>query len=420
MGSSSKMTTLDRTHSTHVQDVLFNTKKVPSALNLRDELDNWRSTYAQTFKYSDPKCFKRPFAFTQLPSIQKPSDKTVDSFKFSPGYIPKLMYCRPPGHVRNAPQALGLGCFNKIPLDSNEAMKPIQRGPKPEIKRDQAFNNDTCKLQYGTKFMTPEEAAKYQYHSLVLDNDKAGKGKVKSDREGGFYQGPKCYQKMTDSDKSKLMTILDPAVWTTSTERSHMQAAIPMSAHKGAIPNVLEKNSDNIRLRAPRYSQTTEPWQSFSECWDRVQIREADHEQAEQQKQKENQDKINQENSQDDKPKTPTKLVRHSKNRQIPGYMGYVPRLPVIKSPETLHQLNKSEPESVSNNNLRRTTSMQRDFPVYNMNNREKSPYARRRAMSTMVTLVNPNNPFRLAKGEGEIVWNIERPKCRHDFLVKK
>merc|ERR1711990_956325 len=356
MGSSSKMTTLDRTHSVNnndtVHDVLFNTKRVPSALNLRDELDNWRSTYAQTFKYSDPKCFKRPFAFTQLPSIQKPSHKTVDSFKFSPGYIPKLMYCRPPGHVRNAPQALGLGCFNKIPLDSNEAMKPIQRGPKPEIKRDQAFNNDTCKLQYGTKFMTPEEASKCQYHSLVLQDATTGKG--------GFYQGPKCYQKMTDNDKSKLMKILDPAVWTTSTERTHMQAAIPMSAHKGAVPNVLEKNSDNIRLRAPR----------------------------------------------------------HSKTRQIPGYMGYVPRLPVIKGPESKAD-NSQICDSVSMD-LRRTTSMQRDFPAYGMNNREKSPYARRRAMSTMVTLVNPNNPFRLAKGEGEIVWNIERPKCRHDFLVKK
>jgi hypothetical protein len=257
--------------------------------------------------------------------------------------------------------------------------------------------------------MTPEEASKYQYHSLVLQDATTGKG--------GFYQGPKCYQKMTDNDKSKLMKILDPAVWTTSTERTHMQAAIPMSAHKGAVPNVLEKNSDNIRLRAPRYSQTTEPWQSFSEGWDRVQIREADHEQAEQQKLNKDSNKDFDKNIVENQNAIPP-IARHSKNRQIPGYMGYVPRLPVIKGPESKSD-NSQICDSVSMD-LRRTTSMQRDFPAYGMNNREKSPYARRRAMSTMVTLVNPNNPFRLAKGEGEIVWNIERPKCRHDFLVKK
>merc|ERR1712226_24828 len=350
--------------------------------SVRDELGHWRSTYDQTYHYDDPNAFNKPIVYTELPCIQNPGKKCVDSYKFLPGYIPKLMYCRPPGHIRNAPQALGLGCFNKVNLPNNVKMKPIQRGIAPSLRRADAFRPDYRHL---TSNMTAEEELKFNYHNLVKNSRNEGLN---------LTTNSLCTEKLHPSDIYQMKKIYHPAVWTTSTERSHLQAAIPMS-NKRKVGTEMENNSDSVRYKATRYNVNSEPWQEFSTKWDRVQARHVCHEDDKDEKklrknQKENEEDQNRDNSE------PTDLVPHSENRQLPGYSGYVPRLPIIKG---MHQAySTTEPDTVSNY-CRTTTSMQRSFPKY-ATQKQRSPFARKGTMSSMVTLVAPHNPFRLDKDE--------------------
>ena len=389
------------------------TDTAPNSDKVRHDLEHWRSTYAMTYQYDDPNKFTRPELFNQLPSIQNPSSKCVQSYKFHPDYIPKLMYCRPPGHIHNAPQALGLGTFNKVQLEKNVKMKPIQRGPVPQLKREVAFSPGYRHLASN---MTKEEEAKFMYHNLVKPN--RNEGLDLSTKNDDF-----TYDKLKKDDFIKLQKIYHPAVWTTNTERSHLQAAIPMK-NKRKVGTDLEISSNNIKYKAMRYNANSEPWQTFSNKWDRVQARHAIPDQEDEIAEKVGGLSLKKEARKSSTGHNASKqvvrqvpaaiekvdLVPHSENRQLPCYSGYVPRLPITKKSRNLTskcQNDESATPPPRPGNGHFITSMQRAFPKYSMS--QKSSYARRPKMSSMVTLVHPHNPFRLAKDEGRIIWNIKQ-----------
>lgn len=362
---------------------------------ISDELGHWRSTYAQSYHYDDPNAFCKPMVYTELPCVQNPGSKCVDSYKFLPGYIPRLMYCRPPGIIKPAPQALGLGTFNRVKLDNNLKMKPIQRGVAPNLRRKQAFKPEYRHLD---SHMTQEEESKFNYHNLV---------------KPGRYEGLKLstgtdltVQKLNNSDTEKLQSIYHPAAWTTSLERSNLQASIPIK-HKRKVHSEIEKNSDTVRYKAARYNAASELWQKFSDKWDRVQAREnvvisschEDMKAPTTQNQNDNESDIKDENNNNlpifsksdpiqsknmDQNQIDNKinLADCSEYRQVPGYSGYVPRLPIIKrscsviesreptkkynytNPTNTQLISNDRPDTVSDFN-RTTTSMQRSFPKY-------------------------------------------------------
>jgi len=412
------MNELQHNNKPHITVKDLITENVQPDNRISDELGHWRSTYAQSYHYDDPNAFCKPMVYTELPCVQNPGSKCVDSYKFLPGYIPRLMYCRPPGIIKPAPQALGLGTFNRVKLDNNLKMKPIQRGVAPNLRRKQAFKPEYRHLD---SHMTQEEESKFNYHNLV---------------KPGRYEGLKLstgtdltVQKLNNSDAEKLQSIIHPAAWTTSLERSNLQASIPIK-HKRKVHSEIEKNSDTVRYKAARYNAASEPWQKFSDKWDRVQAREnvvisschedmkapdsaANHSNLEaDDSMRDENNNVLAKNSSDHK----INLANCSENRQVPGYSGYVPRLPIIKrscsviesreptkkynytNPTNTQLISNDRPDTVSDFN-RTTTSMQRSFPKYELAN-TISPYARKSHMSNMVTLVAPNNPFRLSKNE--------------------
>merc|ERR1711881_698574 len=339
----------------------------------RQNLDRWRSTYAQCY-VPDPKQVCEPIMkYHQPPSIQNPRPNFVSSHKFLPGYIPKLMYCRPPGYVKNAPQALGLGTFTNPTLERNMKMKPITRGVPPKRFR-----------QVGFPKVELEDNSKYKYHSL-----REGTG-TQETRNTGLDMTTLTISEMTDKDLGALDSIYTPAVWTTMCQRNHLQAALPKPAQQKP-ESALEESANPVQYKASRYNEAVEPWQRFSTKWDRVQIRpickkarwmdgkpltkaSSDPEEEEQVEAKPEEKGAD--------------LVPHSGLRQIPGYRGYVPRLPIVRreNHESLQQYVLTD--------VHKTTTNRRTYTKHEL---PKAP-VKIRPMSKMVALVHPSNPFKLAK----------------------
>jgi hypothetical protein len=328
----------------------------------------WRSTYTDTYHYKNPNCFTPPEVYHQPPSIQTPSKRSADSHKFLPQYIPKLKYCRPAGIICNDPKALSLGTFDQnVKLKEMYEMNKlnyIQGGLPPKERRQKVLCEQNIKTLDLGKSMTKQEKEKFNYHNLV-----------RSDRNLG------CEQKM--------------ATWSTTTERISLQSALPMNNDKKIRSN-LEKNADSVRYKASRYNINAEPWQKFSIKWDKDQTRHVNNINSDTDSDyitnSENSD-IDNDNDENDQNNTTCnqkhKLVKHSQNRHIPGYSGYVPSLPIVN-------VDTKKPENTISNDSRTTTSMQRAFPKYNFGKIDQSKYARKEVMSGVITLVAPHNPFRL------------------------
>lgn len=356
-----------------------------------DNVGLWKTTYSNTYDYSDADSFKPPKKYHQLPSIESPGKNWVESRKMLPGYIPKLMYCRPPGHIHNAPQALGLGTFTNPQLAKNDKMKPIQRSVQPSKYRELMFKNlDNGNLSINK---TREQESKFNYHNLVIKNRNKG---------AGISTG--TIKKLKDGDYDLLKGIYNQGVYISSTERSHLQSAIPMD-HNKIVGTDLEKLSDNVRYKAIRYNPNVEPWQQFSAKWDQVQLRKLTdtttnqdtcksfltYHQPKESKAIENDKRAN------------VSLVAHSGDRQLPGYSGYVPRLPIIKeswyennSKEKCYCHQKGHIAKIIEND-KESTTMRRAYPKYEFDKVPKSSYCPKKCpMSKMVTLVSPHNPFRL------------------------
>jgi len=344
--------------------------------------DMWRSTYAKSY-LTDPQEICQPIRkYHQPPSIENPRPNFVSSHKFIPGYIPRLMYCRPPGFVKSTPQALGLGTFTDPQLEHNAKMKPITRGVLPKKFREVGFPK-----------VGLEDSSKYQYHSL---------------REGTFPKNKGLdmttltISEMTPKDLKAMDSIYTPAVWTTQCQRNHLQAALPKPALQKP-QTALEESPNPVVYKARRYNEAVEPWQRFSTKWDRVQIRPVcrkgrwmERRTGEEQPtcalcRNDDNDSEKAENLQEanlNKPLEKADLVPHSGLRQIPGYCGYVPRLPIIR-----HGNHESLQKYVLTD-VHKTTTNRRTYVQHEI---RETPI-KDRPMSKMVTLVHPSNPFKLAK----------------------
>ena len=94
----------------------------------------------------------------------------------------------------------------------------------------------------------------------------------------------------------------------------------------------MEPRELNVKFKPARYNEKAEPWQRFGAVWDRFQLRnatETDH------------GDIKIKRCPEKPPKSHVPLVEHSGKRQIPGYAGYVPRLPIIKDASRIDNPNK-------------------------------------------------------------------------------
>jgi len=302
----------------------------------------WKTTYDSCYKIDNPESFKPPIKYHTAPSIYAPGKNFVDAHKFLPGYIPKLMYCRPPGHAgKNAPQALGLGTFNKIPLESNVIMKPISRGVPPRKYRKDYFEN-----------LPENNDSKFMYHSL----------RMKDERE-------------FDDSRKVLENI-----YSTNKERPLLESALVMAEKPKPSTVLMEPRKLNVKFKPARYNEKAEPWQRFGAVWDRVQLRnatEADHGDTKVKRCPEK------------PPKSLVPLVEHSGKRQIPGYAGYVPRLPIIKDASRIDNPNKIPTTKGT------YCSYDGEYAKARSQQRLRDP-----VMSNLITLVHPHNPFRLLKGE--------------------
>jgi len=391
----------------------------------------WQTCYADTYIYDDPSCFKRKTVYHTTPSIQAPSKNCVDSLCYSQDYIPKMKYCQPPGKSHHDAVSLNLGTFcssaftkkgktsqeiKNLQLDLGHTYQNklyhIQRGYVPSKKRE-AILSRVKQREDRQAASKKSEKSQFKYHNLILENRNPG---------CDLSSEELVHKKLTDSDKKKLAGIHFPAVWTTNTERAQLQSAIPIK-NKVTAGTELEVSSDTIRYKADRYSVNAEPWQKFSDKWDNVQVREVNAGATEGEREDE---KVEAEESQPKKKvklfkyeleqeqKTPeappVSLVKHSEARHLPGYSGYVPRLPITKSQTTSKRAFKSEDETTSSDS-RRNTTMQRAFPNYHIKNSPDRTYARRGVMSNTITLVRPHNPFRLKKNEID---------CEVETILKK
>lgn len=335
-------------------------------------LDRWQSTYKSNFQVTDNMNFQKPIVYHQPPSIENPRPTFVDGRKYMQGYIPKLMYCRPPGYNKIAPKALGLGTFTNPLIESNGKMKPITRGVQPKHYREANFQK-----------VKPADTTEFQYHSLRKNNS----FKINE----GVGLKTLTISKLTASDEKLLDEIYPKAFYSSSVNRATLQSALDNNNEQiRKLPEKLEDNSDQVRYKAARYNEKVEPWQRFSTKWDRAQLRNqcARPQSAEISKKFKKLD-LQQNN-------TLTKsidMVPHSGQRQVPGYCGYVPRLPIIR---------KSDHESLDPNavtDCHKTTTNTRTFVGHDLRKMEKAPL-KVRPMSKMVTLVQPSNPFKLAKME--------------------
>lgn len=394
---------------------------------VKRETGHWQSCYADTYCYKDPSCFNKQMVYNTTPSIQNPSKNSVPSVRFQPNYIPRLMYCRPPGKGNHDAVSLNLGTFHSSAFTkkgkTNEEIRSaqtdfksiyqfqlanIQRGYEPKIRRQQIIGKVLKKEAADTT-----EQDMFNYHNLIRKN-----------RNSGCNLTSECeltHRKLTNSDKEKLAEIHHPAVWTTNTERSQLQSAIPIKNNLTPVTE-LEASSDTVRYKADRYNVNAEPWQRFSDKWDNVQRRE--REQMTRTNEVKNQKTgVDMDVTVDidsdceaDERSPDCEMVPHSESRHLPGYSGYVPRLPITKT-QTTSKRNFSKESQTYSNGCRRSTTMQRAFPNYMQSNEKNekqssnsnsessidstiySPYksfARRGVMSNTITLVRPHNPFRL------------------------
>lgn len=292
------------------------------------------------------------------------------------------MYCRPPGFVKNAPQALGLGTFTNPTLEHNAKMKPITRGVLPKKFREVGFPK-----------VGLEDSTKYQYHSLRDGNFPKNKG---------LDMTTLTISEMTPKDLKALDSIYSPAVWTTMCQRNHLQAALPKPALQKP-QTALEESPNAVVYKARRYNEAVEPWQRFSTKWDRVQIRPVCRKGRWMERRADQPEptcallKVDgesspteegQEEASTESPENAADLVPHSGLRQIPGYCGYVPRLPIIRN-EDHESLQKYVLTDVHKTTTNRRTYVQHEI--------RETPL-KDRPMSKMVTLVHPSNPFKLAK----------------------
>ena len=281
------------------------------------------------------------------------------------------MYCRPPGYNKIAPKALGLGTFTNPSIESNGKMKPITRGVQPKYYRETNFK----------KIQKPD-TTEFQYHSLRDDNS----FKIND----GLGLKTLTIAKLSNSDEKRLNEIYPKAFYSSSVNRATLQSALN-NQNKSTLPNKLEDNSDQVRYKAARYNEKVEPWQRFSTKWDRAQLRN----QCTRPKSAENHQKqkfLNLKKSSEILTKS-IDMVPHSGQRQVPGYCGYVPRLPIIRKAD--HE--SLDPNAVTD--CHKTTTNKRTFVRHDLRKVEKAPQ-KVRPMSQMVTLVQPSNPFKLAKME--------------------
>ena len=356
--------------------------------------DHWQSSYADTYCYKDPLCFKRQVIYHQPPSIQNPSNRSVDSHRFQTNYIPKLLYCRPPGKGNHDAVSLNLGTFDhntdKLNLKSMYQFKlgHIQKGFCPKNRRAYIINKNNQNEETNRKIQ--EKIDKFNYHNLVKNNRNSG---------CELSTNELTFKKLNESDKNKLSKIHGPAVWTTNTERSQLQSAIPIKNVIKVGPE-LEVSSDTVRYKANRYgSGNSEPWQKFSAEWDNVQIR--DEAGVDRDNSPRSASKLNQKKNKcsKERPKC-NDLVEHSQSRHLPGYSGYVPRLPIGTSQQ---KLSENSSTATFSEKSRRTTSMQRHFPNYEISEssafRPQKSFARKGVMSNTITLVQPHNPFNKIRG---------------------
>ena len=106
-------------------------------------------------------------------------------------------------------------------------------------------------------------------------------------------------------------------------------------------------------------------------------------------------------------------LVSSCHFRQIPKYSGFVPRFPLIKSNS---KMLIRHPSTTCNDNAHKfTTSSQAAYGNF-PNNFPKAEFLKKTNISSLVTLVPPNNPFRLDKEESQKRkdwnhWNIKKEK---------
>jgi len=201
--------------------------------------------------------------------------------------------------------------------------------------------------------------------------------------------------KLTGDDEKNLEKIYSKAFYSSSLNRATLQSALDNS-NKSKLTDKLEENSDQVRYKAARYNEKVEPWQTFSTKWDRAQLRnQCTRPKSAEGIMKKSSNKIN--NAQHLKTKTSlvhsVDMVPHSGQRQVPGYCGYVPRLPIIRKSD--HE--SLDPTAVTD--CHKTTTNKRTFVRHDLRTVEKAP-PKIRPMSQMVTLVQPSNPFKLAKME--------------------
>merc|ERR1712032_863410 len=208
-------------------------------------------------------------------------------------------------------------------------------------------------------------------------------------------------QKLTDSDEKLLDEIYPKAFYSSSVNRATLQSALDNNNEQiRKLPEKLEDNSDQVRYKAARYNEKVEPWQRFSTKWDRAQLRNqcqtarpqsAEINKISNKKFKKQLD-LQQNNNNNSLSKS-IDMVPHSGQRQVPGYCGYVPRLPIIRNSD--HE--SLDPNAVTD--CHKTTTNKRTFVGHDLRKMEKAPQMNR-PMSKMVTLVQPSNPFKLAKME--------------------
>lgn len=280
------------------------------------------------------------------------------------------MYCRPPGYNKIAPKALGLGTFTNPTIESNGKMKPITRGVQPQTYRKVNFPK-----------VKKADTSQFQYHSL-RDNLSFPMNEGLKDLK------TLTIRKLNKSDENALDSIVPRAFYSTSVGRSTLQSALENTNQ--TVPDCkLEKTSDEVRYKAARYNEKVEPWQRFSTKWDRAQLRN----QCTRPKSAEANSLKAPSFNRNKSMIASVDLVPHSGQRQVPGYCGYVPRLPILRN--SVHE--SLDPSAVTD--CHKTTTNKRTFVRHDLRTVEQAPQ-KSRPMSQMVTLVQPSNPFRLAKME--------------------